>query len=96
MTYADETRVEKVAFNIEEQYTDELPQDARQIMTPGVEGERTIKTRVYSSNGQEIDRQELSNEETLAPVTQVIKLARLSRTWYQVMCQKQTLCQSIR
>ncbi len=28
-----------------------------------------IKTRVYSSNGQEIDRQELSNEETLAPVT---------------------------
>ena len=70
----DETRVEKVAFNIEEQYTDELPQDARQIATPGVQGERTIKTRVYSSNGQEIERQELSNEETLAPVTQVVKV----------------------
>ena len=74
LTYTDETRVEKVAFNIEEQYTDELPQDARQIATPGVQGERTIKTRVYSSNGQEIDRQELSNEETLAPVTQVVKV----------------------
>ena len=70
----DETRVEKTAFNIEEQYTDELPQDARQIVTPGVQGERTIKTRIYTSNGQEIARQELSNEETLAPVTQVIKI----------------------
>ena len=70
----DETRVEKTAFNIEEQYTDELPQDARQIVTPGVQGERTIKTRVYSSNGQELARQELSNDETLAPVTQVVKI----------------------
>ena len=74
LTYTDETRIEKIAFNIEEQYTDELVQDARQITTPGVEGERTIKTRVYSSNGQEIDRQELSNEETLAPVTQIVKV----------------------
>ena len=70
----DETRVEKIAFNIEEQYTDELPQDARRIVTPGVQGERTIKTRIYSSNGQELARQELSNEETLAPVTQVVKI----------------------
>ncbi|MEZ7616446.1 ZmpA/ZmpB/ZmpC family metallo-endopeptidase [Streptococcus sp. 27098_8_73] len=69
----DETRVEKIAFNIEEQYTDELPQDARRIVTPGVQGKRTIKTRVYTSNGQEISRQEVSNEETLAPVTQVVK-----------------------
>ena len=74
LTYTDETRVEKIAFNIEEQTTDELVQDARQITTPGVEGERTIKTRVYSSNGQVVDRQELSNEETLAPVTQIVKV----------------------
>ncbi|MBZ2060275.1 G5 domain-containing protein, partial [Streptococcus sanguinis] len=80
LTYADETRIEKIAFNIEEQYTDELPQDARQIATPGVEGERTIKTRVYSSNGQGIDRQELSNEETLAPVTQVVKVGTAKPT----------------
>ena len=70
----DETRVEKIAFNIEEQYTDELPQDAHHIVIPGVQGERTIKTRIYTSNGQEIARQELSNEETLAPVTQVVKI----------------------
>ena len=70
----DETRVEKTAFNIEEQYTDELPQDARHIVIPGVQGERTIKTRIYTSNGQEIARQELSNDETLAPVTQVVKI----------------------
>ena len=80
LTYTDETRVEKIAFNIEEQYTDELVQDARQITTPGVQGERTIKTRVYSSNGQEIDRQELSNEETLAPVTQIVKVGTAKPT----------------
>ncbi|RSI01203.1 Immunoglobulin A1 protease precursor [Streptococcus oralis] len=74
LTYTDETLVEKIAFNIEEQYTDELVRDARQITTPGVQGERTIKTRVYSSNGQVVDRQELSNEETLAPITQIVKV----------------------
>ena len=80
LTYTDETRVEKIAFNIEEQYTDELVRDARQIATPGVQGERTIKTRVYSSNGQEVDRQELSNEETLAPVTQIVKVGTAKPT----------------
>ena len=80
LTYTDETRVEKIAFNIEEQYTDELVRDARQIATPGVQGERTIKTRVYSSNGQEIDRQELSNEETLTPVTQIVKVGTAKPT----------------
>ena len=74
LTYIDETRVEKIAFNIREEETDELVQDARQIATPGVQGERTIKTRVYSSNGQVVDRQELSNEETLSPVTQIVKV----------------------
>ena len=74
LTYTDETRVEKINFTIREEETDELVRDARQIAAPGVQGERTIKTRVYSSNGQEIDRQELSNEETLAPVTQVVKV----------------------
>ena len=80
LTYTDETRIEKIAFNIEEQYTDELVRDARQITTPGVQGERTIKTRVYSSNGQEVDRQELSNEETLAPVTQIVKVGTAKPT----------------
>ena len=80
LTYTDETRVEKIAFNIREEETDELVRDARQIATPGVEGERTIKTRVYSSNGQEIDRQELSNEETLAPVTQIVKVGTAKPT----------------
>ena len=73
----DETRVEKIAFNIEEQYTDELPQDARQIVTPGVQGERTIKTRIYTSNGQELARQELSNEETRAAVAQLVKVGTI-------------------
>ncbi|WP_247955251.1 ZmpA/ZmpB/ZmpC family metallo-endopeptidase [Streptococcus oralis] len=80
LTYTDETRVEKIAFNIEEQYTDELVRDARQITTPGVQGERTVKTRVYSSNGQVVDRQELSNEETLAPVTQIVKVGTAKPT----------------
>ena len=80
LTYTDEIRVEKIAFNIEEQHTDELVRDARQITTPGVQGERTIKTRVYSSNDQEIDRQELSNEETLAPVTQIVKVGTAKPT----------------
>ncbi|KXT68627.1 IgA1 protease [Streptococcus cristatus] len=74
LTYRDETRVEKIAFTTREEETDELVQGARQIVTPGVPGERTIKTRIYTSNGQELARQELSNEETLAPVTQVVKV----------------------
>ena len=80
LTYTDETRVEKINFSIREEETDELVRDARQIATPGVQGERTIKTRVYSSNGQEIDRQELSNEETLAPVTQIVKVGTAKPT----------------
>ena len=78
LSYVDETRVEKVAFKIEEQYTDELVKDSRIVSVPGVEGERTIKTRVYYSNNQELDRQELSNEETLAPVTQIVKVGTAS------------------
>ena len=78
LSYEDETRVEKVAFKIEEQYTDELVKDSRIVSVPGVEGERTIKTRVYYSNNQELDRLELSNEETLPPVTQIVKVGTAS------------------
>ena len=78
LSYVDETRVEKVAFKIEEQYTDELVKDSRIVSVPGVEGERTIKTRVYYSNNQELDRLELSNEETLPPVTQIVKVGTAS------------------
>ena len=74
LTFTDEVRVEKINFTVREEETDELVQGSRNIVTPGVHGERRIKTRVYSSNGQEIDRQELSNEETLSPVTQVVKV----------------------
>ena len=80
LTYTDETRVEKINYTIREEETDELAQGTRQIATPGAQGERTIKTRVYSSNGQEIDRQELSNEETLAPVTQIVKVGTAKPT----------------
>ena len=74
LTFTDEVRVEKINFTVREEETDELVQGSRNIVTPGVQGERRIKTRIYSSNGQEIDRQELSNEETLSPVTQVVKV----------------------
>ena len=70
----DIIKIEKIDFSIVELYTDEITEGSRNIVTPGVQGERTIKTRIYSSNGQEIDRQELSNEETLSPVTQVVKV----------------------
>ena len=74
LTFTDEVQVEKINFTVREEETDELVQGSRNIVTPGVQGERTIKTRIYSSNGQEIDRQELSNEETLSPITQVVKV----------------------
>ena len=74
LTFTDEVRVEQINFAVREEETDELVQGSRNIVTPGVPGERRIKTRIYSSNGQEIDRQELSNEETLSPVTQVVKV----------------------
>ena len=55
-----------------------MVKDSRSVSVPGVEGERTIKTRVYYSNNQELDRQELSNEETLPPVTQIVKVGTAS------------------
>mgnify|MGYP002754380003 CR=1 FL=1 len=76
----DIIRMEKIDFSIVELYTDEITEGTRNIATPGVQGERTIKTRIYSSNGQEIDRQELSNEETLSPVTQVVKVGTAKPT----------------
>ena len=77
LAYRDETRVEKIAFTTREEETDELVQGARHIVTPGVQGERTIKTRVYTSNDQEIARQELSNEETRAAVAQLVKVGTI-------------------
>ena len=76
----DIIRIEKIDFSIVELYTDEITEGSRNIVTLGVQGERTIKTRIYSSNGQEIDRQELSNEETLSPVTQVVKVGTAKPT----------------
>ena len=80
LTFTDEIRVDKINFAVREEETDELVQGSRHIVTPGVQGERTIKTRIYSSNGQEIDRQELSNEETLSPITQVVKVGTAKPT----------------
>ena len=80
LTFTDEIRVDTINFAVREEETDELVQGSRHIVTPGVQGERTIKTRIYSSNGQEIDRQELSNEETLSPVTQVVKVGTAKPT----------------
>ena len=80
LTFTDEIRVDKINFAVREEETDELVQGSRNIVIPGVQGERTIKTRIYSSNGQEIDRQELSNEETLSPVTQVVKVGTAKPT----------------
>ena len=80
LTFTDEIRVDKINFEVREEETDELVQGSRNIVTPGVQGERTIKTRIYSSNGQEIDRQELSNEETLSPITQVVKVGTAKPT----------------
>ena len=80
LTFTDEIRVDTINFAVREEETDELVQGSRNIVTPGVQGERTIKTRIYSSNGQEIDRQELSNEETLSPVTQVVKVGTAKPT----------------
>ena len=80
LTFTDEIRVDKINFAVREEETDELVQGTRNIVTPGVQGERTIKTRIYSSNGQEIDRQELSNEETLSPITQVVKVGTAKPT----------------
>ncbi len=54
--------MEKIAFNIEEQYTDELHSGRSSHRPPGVQGERTIKTEFYTSNGQELARQGLYKE----------------------------------
>ena len=73
LTYTDETRVKKINFTIHEEETDELVRDARQISTReskanGLSRLSTVPTVKV------VDRQELSNEETLASVTQIVKV----------------------
>ena len=43
-------------------------------------GGRTIKTRVYSSNGQVVDSQNCPMKRTLAPVTQIVKVGTAKPT----------------
>ena len=40
LTFTDEIRVDIINFAVREEETDELVRDARQIATPGVQGER--------------------------------------------------------
>ncbi len=68
LTYTGQTLSRENRDFTTREETDELVQGVRHIVIPGVPGERTINSFVaYSSNGQEIARQELSNEETLLP-----------------------------
>ena len=74
LTATDETRREKIDFSVEEQYTDEIPEGSRQVVTPGVQGERDITTRIYTSNGQRLTAKFYQMKKFLQQSTQIIKV----------------------
>ncbi len=53
--------------------------------------ERTIKTRIYTSNGQKFDRQELFNGETLARSHKLSKLGQPGFTYGSSTARKSPL-----
>ena len=70
-----------------------LVRDARQIATRGVQGRACNQDSSLRSNGQVVDRQELSNEETLA--TQIVKVGTANPSMVPNDAPKQILCQNI-
>ena len=95
LTYTDETRVEKINFTIREEETDELVRDARQSQLQEFKANE-LSRLAFTVLMAVVDRQELSNEETLAPVTQIVKVGTAKPTMVPNEARKQTLCQSIR
>ncbi|MGO4943065.1 G5 domain-containing protein [Ruoffia tabacinasalis] len=70
----EETKTEVVPFEIERVDNPDMLVGEEKIVQEGVDGERTITENVYFVHGEEVDRQETSNEITLQPIKQIIEV----------------------
>ncbi|MGT2718795.1 G5 domain-containing protein, partial [Streptococcus oricebi] len=74
VTTEDVTSTESLPFATLEEASEDLAEGVREIARPGVAGQKTTVTRIYKVDGQEVDRQVVSSQETQAPVDQIVKV----------------------
>ena len=72
-TTATEFVYEEVPFETEYVQTNKMVKGDEKVTTEGVNGELKHTTRITYFNGQEVSREVIATEETVAPVNQVIK-----------------------
>lgn len=70
----EESKTEVVPFEIKYVDNPDMLVGEEKIVQEGVDGERTITENVYFVHGEEVDRQETSNEITLQPIKQIIEV----------------------
>ena len=64
---------EEVPFETEYVQTSKMLKGDEKVVTEGVNGERKHTTKITYFNGEEVSREVIATEETVAPVNQVIK-----------------------
>ena len=72
-TTSTEYIYEEVPFETEYVQTNKMVKGDEKVATEGVNGELKHTTRITCFNGQEVSREIIATEETVAPVNQVIK-----------------------
>ena len=72
-TTATEFVYEEVPFETEYVQTNKMVKGDEKVTTEGVNGELKHTTKITYFNGQEVSREVVATEETVAPVNQVIK-----------------------
>jgi len=75
-----ETTTESVPFETEYTENPEVEEGTETVVQEGQAGTRTITTEVTYENGEEVNRQEISNEITQAPVNQVVEVGSQQTT----------------
>lgn len=76
------TKTETVDYKVIEKETDSLYEGETQIETYGVEGERTIVTKVTYVNGKKTKTKTVSDEITTEPVDQVVLVGTAEKVSY--------------
>ena len=70
----DTSRTEIIPFQVEEVEAADLPQGQTEVIQAGENGSRTIVTRSYILNGQVIHTEEVSNQVTTEPTSEIRKV----------------------
>ena len=68
------SHTEIIPFQVEEVEADDLPQGQTEVIQAGKNGSRTIVTRSYLLNGQVIHTEEVSNQVTTEPTSEIRKV----------------------